>query len=192
MPPPAAGRGIRIINRHRKTFCVLRRVRPVQLRRDVIACTAESVEDVLVADRRFVLDCRTGESEIAGTAYARKYDKRQKNQAPYSMSHNPSSLSIIQYSLRFILQAWVFHEHSRAVEISPALLVGTHQLGLTDHVALHGFFELRLGRLLEVRQHGVQRVEFMEIAVTADRRAWSPVAGPLPVVLLPWFPRAAS
>src|SRR5205085_5150005 len=85
-----------IIHRHRETFRVLRRVRPVQLRGEVIACTAESVEDVLVADRRLVLDRRTGESEIAGTAYAGKYDKRQKKQAPYSsMSHNSSSLSII-------------------------------------------------------------------------------------------------
>src|SRR5678816_649745 len=66
--------------------------------------------------------------------------------------------------------------------ISSALLIGPYQLGLANNVALHGLFELCLSRLLQVRQQGVKRVEFMEVAVTADRRTWSSVASTLPVI----------
>src|SRR5689334_12294124 len=71
---------------------------------------------------------------------------------------------------------------SREQTNSSALLICPYQLSLTNNVALHGLFELCLGRLLQVRQHRVQRVELMEVAVTADWRAWASVASTLPVV----------
>src|SRR5262249_35195903 len=41
---------------------------------------------------------------------------------------------------------------------------------------------LRLGRLGEVAQHGVERVELVEVAMPTDRRAGPAIAGALPVV----------
>src|SRR4030065_2064850 len=45
--------------------------------------------------------------------------------------------------------------------------IGAHQFRLRQHMALHGLFQLGLGRLLEVRQGGVERIEFVKIPMPA-------------------------
>src|SRR5262245_52801221 len=61
-------------------------------------------------------------------------------------------------------------------------LIGPDQLDLSEYVTLHRLFELRFVGLLQVRQHDVQCIEFVEIAVPADRWTWAAVATAFPVV----------
>ncbi len=49
-------------------------------------------------------------------------------------------------------------------------------------MALHGLFKLCFGRLLEIRQYGIQRIQLVEIPMAADRRTGSAIARALPVV----------
>ena len=72
--------------------------------------------------------------------------------------------------------------HAARSGIGAASSGTSHELRLRDHVALHRRLELRLRRRAEVGQHGVERVELVEVAVPADRRAGPAVAGALPVV----------
>ena len=51
------------------------------------------------------------------------------------------------------------------------LLVGSDELGPGELVAVHGFFEGGLGRLFQVGQDRVERVELEEVAVPADRKS---------------------
>src|SRR3970282_2322600 len=61
-------------------------------------------------------------------------------------------------------------------------LIGSHQLRLRQHMALHGLFQLCLGRMFEVRQDGIERIELVKIPVPADRRAGAARTGGLPGV----------
>src|SRR5262249_41117214 len=61
-------------------------------------------------------------------------------------------------------------------------LVGTHQLCLTQNVALHHPFEIGFFRILKVAQHRVQSVELVVVAVAADRRTRATVPGALPII----------
>src|SRR5450830_1952678 len=63
-----------------------------------------------------------------------------------------------------------------------SLLVRPHQHRLGENVALHRPLELRLRRLAEVGEGGVEGVEFEEVAVTANRGTGVAVPGSLPVV----------
>jgi len=49
-------------------------------------------------------------------------------------------------------------------------LVQPDQFGSGKHVALHGLFQSRFGRALQVRQHDIQRIKFEKIAMFAYRR----------------------
>src|SRR5512145_209353 len=62
------------------------------------------------------------------------------------------------------------------------LLVRPDKLRVCEQMALHRGLELRFGRLPEVTQYDVERVELVEIPVPTDRRTGPAVAGPLPVV----------
>src|SRR5262245_37200164 len=63
-----------------------------------------------------------------------------------------------------------------------AFLVGADELVLFQDVAFHRSLELRLGRLAEVAQHGVERIELVKIPVLALRRAGTAISCALPVV----------
>src|SRR5262245_53534145 len=63
------------------------------------------------------------------------------------------------------------------------LLVGANELRGAEDVAGERLFEFRFGWRIEIRQDRVERVEFEEIAVSADRWTRAAVAGAFPVVL---------
>src|SRR5687768_5540236 len=62
------------------------------------------------------------------------------------------------------------------------LLVQPDQLRISNHMAFHRFLQLCLGGLLQIRQHRIQCIELMEIAVTSYRRARPTVARAFPVI----------
>ena len=64
----------------------------------------------------------------------------------------------------------------------PLFLVGPDKLRLGEHMTPHGGLKLGFGRAPEVTQHGVQRIELVEVAMAADGRAGPAIAGALPVV----------
>ncbi len=65
---------------------------------------------------------------------------------------------------------------------SSAALVGADYLRLSEYVPLHSFFQLRFSRVIQIREYDVQGVQFMEISMSADRRAGAAKAGPFPVI----------
>src|SRR3989344_8792636 len=65
---------------------------------------------------------------------------------------------------------------------SALALVSADEFGLRENVAVHSFFELCLGRMILVGQHRIQRVKFVEITMTADRRTRTAITGALPVI----------
>ena len=69
---------------------------------------------------------------------------------------------------------------TRSGALAP-LLIGPDELCL-GYEGLHRRLELGLGRLSEIGQRAVERVELVEVAVAADGRAGSAVARALPVV----------
>src|SRR5579859_7790127 len=64
---------------------------------------------------------------------------------------------------------------------SVAFLVSPDQHRLPDDVAFHRFLDVGLVRLLQVRQHDVERVEFVKVAMAADGRAGTSIAGALEI-----------
>ena len=70
----------------------------------------------------------------------------------------------------------------RSIQSMLLRLVGADQLRLGQHMALHGAFQRAAVGRAEVRQHHVQGVQAMEVAVPAHRRAGRAVAGALPAV----------
>src|SRR5262249_47044169 len=62
----------------------------------------------------------------------------------------------------------------------PVLLVGADDDRLREDVSLNRFLQRGLVRTPEIRQHCVERVELVEVAVAPDRRARTAIAGALP------------
>src|SRR5262249_14712391 len=151
---------------HRKALRTFWRALPPQFWRAVVATAAEPVKDMFIADGACVFHGRARQPKICCRRYAGKHEDCQQL-APYASHTLSSLLSIPLRCLRLKLFA---------------LLIGTHQTGFAQNVALHGLFELCLGRLLQIRQYGIQRVELVEIPMAAGRRAGSTVARTLPVV----------
>src|SRR5574340_694155 len=60
--------------------------------------------------------------------------------------------------------------------------IQSYQIGVCEHVALHGLFQRGLGGVTQIRQHGIERIQLEKIAVPADRRTGPAVAGAAPVV----------
>src|SRR5215470_17022724 len=74
---------------------------------------------------------------------------------------------------------------SRSQAKPPALatlLIRARQHCLAENMTLHGALEVCLRRTLEIRQCRIERVQLVEIAMTADRWTRSAVAGAVPVV----------
>src|SRR5436309_1029957 len=61
-------------------------------------------------------------------------------------------------------------------------LVGSRQLRRLEDVPFHRGEELGARGLLEIGEHGVERVERVDVPVAANRRAGTAVAGAAPVV----------
>ena len=62
------------------------------------------------------------------------------------------------------------------------LLISADQLGISDDMVVHRFFKCRLGRLLQIWQDGIQRIELVKIPVVSSRRTWPSRAGMVPVI----------
>ena len=56
-------------------------------------------------------------------------------------------------------------------------LIGSYQRRKSQNMSLQGFFQLCLGGSFQVRQHGVQRIEFVEVTVPADGGTGPSVTG---------------
>src|SRR5262245_19599250 len=61
---------------------------------------------------------------------------------------------------------------SRRPSLRITLLVGADQLGLGEHMAFDGAFDVSLAERLR-RKRCVQRVQLMEVTVPAGRRTWT-------------------
>src|SRR3989344_8004186 len=87
---------------------------------------------------------------------------------------------------------FIFHEAKTIINqnvlkpeshgFSALALVAADEFGLREDVAMHGFFELGLGRMVLVGQHRIQRIKFVEITMAADRRTRTAITGALPVI----------
>ena len=61
-------------------------------------------------------------------------------------------------------------------------LISPDQLRLSEDMSPHCLFELGLGRLMEIGEHCIQRIELVEIAVLPYRWAGATVSRPFPVI----------
>src|SRR3989344_5504551 len=87
---------------------------------------------------------------------------------------------------------FIFHEAKTIINqnvlkpeshgFSALALVAADKFCLRKDVAVHGFFEFRLGGPAQVGQHRIQRVKFVEITMATGRRTGSTVTGALPVI----------
>lgn len=65
---------------------------------------------------------------------------------------------------------------------STRALIGSHQFGAGQDVAFHRLLQRSLGGLAQIGQYRTQGVEFVEIAMPANRRTGTAIAGAAPVV----------
>src|SRR5687767_15574705 len=63
-----------------------------------------------------------------------------------------------------------------------SLLVGPDQLDLPQDMSLHLLLQVGFGRLPQISQSRIERVQLVKVAVSSDRRAGAAVSGALPVV----------
>ena len=69
------------------------------------------------------------------------------------------------------------------------LLVGANQRRLSEHMVPHRSLDRSLVRLTEAREHGIEGVELVEVAMTAYSGARTVIACPLPAVEADHCPR---
>lgn len=50
-----------------------------------------------------------------------------------------------------------------------SMLIGADNLGMCDHMAMHGRLQFCLGRHFEAGQHSIERIEFMEVTMPPHR-----------------------